>query len=121
MNKKELGEKGETIAVSYLQGSGYTILDRNVTNKIGEIDIIAKDRDTICFVEVRTKTSEDQGHPLESITPRKQSQLIRTATRYLQEKELLDENARFDVMSVQLLDDPDCPTIELVKNAFEAD
>ncbi len=85
----------------------------------GEIDIIAQDNDTICFVEVRTKTSPDEGHPLESISPHKCRKLIQTALCYLKAKNLDDANARFDVVAVMPMENGEHKS-ELLKNAFDA-
>ncbi len=85
----------------------------------GEIDIIAQDNDTICFVEVRTKTSPDEGHPLGSISPHKCRKLIQTALCYLKAKNLDDANARFDVVAVMPMENGEHKS-ELLKNAFDA-
>jgi putative endonuclease len=113
----QLGKNGEESAESFLKNSGYKILTRNYKTKLGEIDIIAREKDCICFVEVKTRNSADFGLPKEAITPRKQRQIAKTALSYLKEKDLLDKRARFDVVSVLL--DETGPKIELIKNAFE--
>ncbi len=113
-----LGKRGEQEAVALLQTQGYKIIECNYRTKLGEIDIIAQDNDTICFVEVRTKTSPDEGHPLESISPHKCRKLTQAAWCYLKEKNLTESNARFDVVAVVPSDDGEYKT-ELVKDAFE--
>lgn len=115
-----LGKRGEQEAVKLLQAQGYTIIECNYRTELGEIDIIAQDHDTICFVEVRTKTSPDEGHPLESISPHKCRKLTQAAWCYLKEKNLTEANARFDVVAVMPSDNGEYKT-ELVKNAFEAE
>lgn len=77
--KDVLGRKGEAIAVRHLVGSGLTIVERNWRCPQGEIDIVARDRDELVFVEVKTRSSVDYGHPLEAITPRKLARLRRLA------------------------------------------
>lgn len=118
--KATLGQFGEDLAADYLRQQGYRILERNFRNKLGEIDIIAKEGDTICFVEVRTKTSLEQGHPLESISERKKKQMIRMASSYLKDKKLFDSEVRFDVVAV-LPENKGEDRIELIKNAFEVE
>ena len=120
LERINLGKLGEQEAVKLLQVQGYKIIERNFRTKLGEIDIIAQDDDTICFVEVRTKTSPDEGHPLESISPHKCRKLTQAAWCYLKEKDLAEANVRFDVVAVVPSDNGEYKT-ELVKNAFEVE
>jgi len=118
MSKQDLGQLGEKLVVSILRKNGYRILETNYRHKIGEVDIIAKDKDTLCFIEVKTRLSDEFGDGLEAITIFKQRKLIRLAQAYLLHRRLTDHNARFDVVSV--LGDPDNnPAVEIIKNAFE--
>ncbi len=114
-----LGKRGESWAVSELENKNYKILARNYRTRLGEIDIIAKDKDTICFVEVKTRSSDLRGLPAESVSFSKKRQIAKAALGYLKENRLLNHKARFDVVSV------DCsegvPKIELLKDAFELD
>ena len=71
MQRKKLGRQGEDVAACYLEKSGYTLLQRNYTCRLGEIDIVALDRDVLVFVEVRSRRSEDYGLAQESVTERK--------------------------------------------------
>ena len=73
--KKELGARGEELAVRYLKNRGYRILERNYRIKLGEIDIIARDRNTLVFVEVKARSSNRFGHPKSAITPQKQRKI----------------------------------------------
>src|SRR5688572_18616092 len=115
---RDIGQKGETLVVSFLKENGYDVVMTNYRNRFGEVDIIAKEGDVTCFVEVKTRTSDHYGDGLEAITPSKQRTLIKLALSYLQERDLLDENARFDVVAVS--GNPDgAPTLEIIKNAFE--
>ncbi len=113
-----LGRQGEELAASHLKQLGMTILDRNYRQKIGEIDIIARDGECLVFVEVKTRKSTRFGAPAEAVTLKKQQQISRTAMVYLSRKQLPDCPIRFDVAAV-LLPDQGRPTIELIKNAFE--
>ncbi len=112
-----LGKTGEETAVSLLKENGYKILARNFKTKIGEIDIIARDKDTISFVEVKTRHSDKFGLPQEAISSSKQRQISKAALAYLKDNNLLNKKARFDVISVILSGDE--PKIDLIKNAFE--
>ena len=120
MSNKSLGNYGELLACQFLQSKGYLILEKNFRNKIGEIDLIAKDGKTVCFIEVKTRQSTDQGQPYEAITAWKIRKLTQMATFYLKHKfHTLEILSRFDVISiVQTKDAP--PQISLIKNAFDA-
>ena len=117
--KSQLGQVGENTAVDFLENHGYHVLRRNFRNKLGEIDIIAKDGDTICFIEVKTRRTDTFGSPLESVTAAKQRKIIHVALSYLKNQGRSEANARFDVVSVTLGDE-ESPQVEIVKNAFEA-
>ena len=114
----ELGKAGERLANEFLKKLGYRILFNNYRSSLGEVDIVARDKDTICFIEVKTRSSKEFGLPQESVTRQKQRKLSRLATAFLKEKNLLDESARFDVVSVLLTQDKKEPEIEIFKNAF---
>lgn len=77
--KDALGRRGEAIAARHLVGRGLTIVERNWRCEHGEIDLVARDRDELVFVEVKTRSSIAYGHPLEAITPRKLARLKRLA------------------------------------------
>jgi putative endonuclease len=68
---KPLGSKGEDLAVRFLEKKGYRILSRNFRTPVGEIDVIAEDRNTLVFIEVKTRTDDSFGHPFEAVTFRK--------------------------------------------------
>ncbi|MCX5702353.1 MAG: YraN family protein [Candidatus Omnitrophica bacterium] len=112
-----LGELGEGVAVQLLKEQGYKIWKRNYKTKLGEIDIIAKDKDTVCFIEVKTRHSDKFGSPEESISESKQKKIARVALLFLKEMNLLDKKARFDVVSVVYSKGE--PQLDLIKNAFE--
>jgi len=112
-----LGKKGEDAAVGLLKQNGYKIISRNFKTKLGEVDIIAFDKDTYCFIEVKTRNSLKFGSPLESVSFSKQRQISKAALVFLKERNLLDKKARFDVVSIVYSDN--LPKLDLVKNAFE--
>jgi len=115
----ELGKKGEDLAAAYLIRCGYSIVERNFKNNLGEIDIIAKDKDVWCFIEVKTRRTAQFGSPFEAITLRKQHKLVRVTESYLQYKKLTNVKVRFDCMAVFVEEQGDAQ-IELIKGAFEA-
>ena len=118
MDKKELGKKGEEVARQFLKKNGYRILVNNYVCKLGEIDIIARERDTLAFIEVKTRTSSLFGPPQLSVTPSKQMQLSKAALCFLKEKKLENVKARFDVVAIIL--GPKGEEIELIKDAFDS-
>lgn len=97
MTTKEIGNFGEDTACRYLENQGITVLKRNFYCRSGEIDIIAKDGETIVFVEVKTRNSNDYGAPAEFVDYRKQEKVIKTALYYLGND---DTDMRFDVIEV---------------------
>ena len=106
------------MAIRFLKKNGYRILERNYVCKLGEIDIIAKEKDTLTFIEVKTRTSTLFGPPQLSVTPSKQMQLSKAALYFLKEKRLGDVKARFDVVAIVL--GPRGEEIELIRDAFDS-
>jgi len=98
--RKKFGSWGEDIAVEYLQEKGFTIITRNFRALRGEIDIIARDGNTIVFVEVKTGNSKKYGPPEERVTRGKQRQLYRIAQAFIQQTNIPDVDYRFDVVIV---------------------
>ena len=101
MNKREVGSKYENIAVSYLQEQGYTILEQNYRNRIGEIDIIAKQNDIVVFVEVKYRKTASFGYLEEAVSFSKQKIIRKVAEFFLAGEQLsLDTECRFDVIAI---------------------
>ena len=100
MQKNIYGKRSEIIASQFLKEKGYKIIAVNYKNKIGEIDIIAKDKNAIVFVEVKFRESVAFGYPMEAVDVRKQNKIRRVATIYLKQNSLFDEEIRFDILSV---------------------
>ena len=96
---------------------GYKILERNYRTKLGEIDIIASDKDTIVFVEVKARRSWQYGNPKGAVTFQKQRKISKVALYYLKSNKRSNSSARFDVAAVTM--SRDNPQIEIIKNAFE--
>jgi putative endonuclease len=117
----ELCKKGEALAGKILKKKGYKILKRNYVSKYGEIDIVAYDRGIICFVEVKTRQSENYGPPELAVTKEKRKRIVRTALNYLTINNIEDTDCRFDVVSILYKEDVNKPDIELLERAFTAD
>ena len=98
MDKKTFGAIGEELAAQYLKKKKYQILDRNFSNKLGEIDIIAKQNDVIIFIEVKSRSSSKFGLPREAVTVYKRNKIRRIALVYLKQKRMLNSPCRFDVI-----------------------
>lgn len=109
------GKQAETAACQYLKKQGLAILTTNYSCRIGEIDIIARDKNSLVFIEVRFRKNSSHGSGLESVTYRKQQKIRRTAQLYLLQEKLTDKiPVRFDVIGVsgQPLE------FEWIRNAF---
>ncbi len=115
-NRRSFGGENEALAVQFLEEKGCQILDRNYRAPVGEIDIVAQQRDCLCFVEVRSRRSTRFGSPVDSIDFKKRQHLIRTAQWYLQSKPWEGE-IRFDVISITYSGEQ--AEIEWIPNAFE--
>ena len=116
--RQRLGQRSERIAADYLRSHGYAILQTNVRFPVGEIDILAQEGETLCFVEVRATSSLAWGGPLATVTTPKQRRLIRAARWYLQQLDRLPRYCRFDVLAVSWAEAT--PAIELIQGAFDA-
>jgi putative endonuclease len=115
--KKELGKRGEEVALRFLKKKGYRIIEKNYACKMGEMDLIAKEKDTLVFIEVKTRTSALFGPPQLAVNFSKQRQLSKVALNYLKEKHLEEVKARFDVVAILLGGKEE--EIELIRNAFD--
>ena len=115
--RQQFGKKSESIAVRHLRKSGYRILEQNYRTKLGEIDIIAKDKETLVFVEVKARSSALFGNPKWAITPRKQKKISMVALYYLKATKQSNAKARFDVVAIS--SKKGNLKIETIKNAFE--
>jgi putative endonuclease len=119
MKGHQIGREGEKAAADYLCQNGYTLIERNYRTPTAEIDIIARQDDFLCFVEVKTRTSLKKGLPRESVHYKKQQKIISGASFYLKKNRLFNHRIRFDVVEILLSTDQDQhPEITLIKNAF---
>ncbi|MGI6655667.1 MAG: YraN family protein [Desulfobulbus sp.] len=117
---QEKGRIGEELALDYLREQGYGIAEKNYRTPYGEVDIVARDGQTMVFVEVKTRSSSRFGTPFDAVDSRKQLHLCRAARAYLHCHGLAGTSARFDVISVELSrTDGGEPRITHLQNAFD--
>ena len=117
--KQNFGKQGETLAVKLLLQKGYRLIEQNFRCRFGEIDIVALDGNTICFVEVKSRTSDWMGTPFEAISFFKQQKMIRAALYYLKLKNKEDGDLRFDVVGILFHQDGSYEA-EVIPDAFGA-
>jgi len=117
VKRRDTGILGEKLAKDFLKKRGYRILETNYRCPNGEIDIVAKHKDSLVFVEVRTKTSLEYGSPEESITPAKKERMRAAASHYWQTHHNLPLLWRIDVVGVELDQKGKVSRIELIENA----
>lgn len=117
MKRRETGIQGEQLACDFLGKNGYRIIQRNFRCPGGEVDIVAQQKDTLVFVEVRTKSSRQFGTPEESITPAKMEKLRNVAAYYWQSCPNLPESWRIDVVAIEMNNRGRVSRIELIENA----
>ena len=113
-----LGEWGEELACRHLQGLGMKVLRRNYRTPVGEIDIVARYRQLLIFIEVKTRRGSGFGAPQEAVGTHKQRQIIRAAQWYLQREKIDSLQPRFDVVAVLCQSDGQVD-IQHLPNAFE--
>lgn len=117
ISNKEIGALGEDLVSKYLLSEKFYIFEKNYSCFIGEVDIIAKDNDHICFIEVKARYDNKYGLPCESITLYKQNKIKRVAQKFIVENKLYNHIFRFDVAEV-FLDTKGGYSINYIKNAF---
>jgi putative endonuclease len=115
--RREIGKRGEDAAAQYLRRKGYKIVERNFRCTLGEIDIIAFEGDTLCFIEVKTVSGKNYGPPEIAVDINKQRKLSRVALAFLGQNGLHDTKARFDVVAITLSSGEE--RVDLLKDAFE--
>lgn len=109
------GIEGETIACEYMKSKGYYILKRNYTCSFGEVDIIAKQSETLVFVEVKNRYGDKYGEPVESVTPHKISQIVRVAENFINRYRSVNLDIRFDIIEISYGE-----VVNHIENAFTA-
>jgi putative endonuclease len=118
----DIGDRGEEIAATYLEGRGYVVLDRNYRFGRNEVDLVCRapgSAGELVFVEVKTRSGTGYGPPEGAITEEKRRSIVEVARAYLHEQCCGEEAARFDVVTV-LLTDEKSPEINHYENAFWA-
>jgi putative endonuclease len=115
-----LGKRGERVAARYLKREcGHRILVTNYRCCLGEIDLITLDKDTVVFVETKTRVSDDLAAPFEAVGSQKQHQMVKVAKYFLMERGRQNAAARFDVISI-VWPKRGRPVIEHFQDAFQA-
>jgi len=115
-DSRSSGRRGEDLACRFLKKDKYKILEKNYRSRQGEIDIIAEYRKgVLCFVEVKARSRQDYGLPIEAVTPSKQKKLLATAFIYLETNKMESKDMRFDIVSVNLKNEE----TQIIKNAFD--
>jgi putative endonuclease len=121
VKNRQLGSRGEAIAVRHLESKGYRIRDRNWHADHGELDLVAQDGDTVVVVEVKTRSGRTFGLPEEALTPRKQRHLLRTAWTYLERSGLLESNWRIDLIAIEVSPGGAIERVDHYKNVVDDD
>jgi putative endonuclease len=127
----DLGRRGEALAIDHLEQSGYRLVAANFSLPVGrnlrdvvinaEIDVVAYDAETLCFVEVKTRASDDFAPPQVNVDLRKRRQIARAALAYRRMLALTTAPYRFDVVTVVLPVDGSAPRVQLIKNFWTAE
>ncbi len=118
MDRQELGGRSEQLVAEALERDGYTVLERNVRSRMGELDIVAEKGEVLCFVEVRSRSTDAQGDPALTVSRAKQRKVVLAAMAWLQRQRLFEREIRFDVASV--VGRGQDARVELIPNAFDA-
>jgi putative endonuclease len=113
-----LGRTGEDLACEELERRGYAIIARRYRRRGGELDIIARDGQTMVFVEVKTRVGRAFGEACEAVTANKRRTITRLALDYLMRHRLTECSCRFDVVSIHF--ESGTPVIDVYQNAFDA-
>jgi len=115
----DFGREGEDTAVGFLKKQGYRILQRNFRTKAGEIDIVAEKNNVLVFIEVKTRSDHQFGHPIEALTAHKQRKIGQIARGFLAKNQIQGKPVRFDVVAISgAVDTPGSWKVELFTDAF---
>jgi putative endonuclease len=117
MRRIRTGKQGETLAAAYLEKAGYQIIERNYRCLFGEMDLVARDGQTVVFVEVKSRKSDRFGVPQLSVGLQKQRKLSQIALHYLEQNRCYPCDARFDVIAIRMR--PEGHQVEIIRNAFD--
>jgi putative endonuclease len=117
--KRSFGARGEYAAEKFLRRKGYVIVGRRIRSAVGELDLVAVDKGTVVFVEVKARRAQKEGHPTDAVTIQKQRRITRAALLFIKRNHLTEYPARFDVVTVIWPRDRKQPAIEHFIHAFE--
>ena len=113
----DLGKLGEDLALKKIKRLGYKCITRNYRCSLGEVDLIARDGESLVFIEIKTRKGKSLGYAKEAIDSRKRRQLSKVALAYMKSNNCSDAKSRFDVVAINLSDEED--QIEVIRNAFD--
>ena len=113
---RSCGKEAEEEAAGFLESQGYRILFRNYKTRFAEIDIIAREKSVVCFVEVKSRSSQRFGLAQEAVTPPKQAKIAKAALSFLQENNLMESRSRFDVVAMSFCNG--VRAFQLIRDAF---
>lgn len=116
-DRQQLGRKGEQLAEHFLRKQGLRTLARRYTTPTGELDLVMRDRDTLVFVEVKTRRDRDLADPQDAVGPHKQRQMLRVAQWYMSHHRCANQPCRMDVVAV-ILPESGTPEITHFPSAF---
>ena len=119
-SRRQCGQEGERLAETYLKGRGLKVVARGYSVPVGEIDLIMRDRETVVFIEVKTRRSRDFADPQDSVNAAKQRKMRRCAEWFLRDRNWTDRPCRFDVVAIVLPDDGEAE-IDYFPDAFRPD
>lgn len=117
MSGKPLGDRGEALAAQFLEGGGWRILGRNFRVGRKEVDLVARRGEVVAFIEVKTRSGDVFGHPLEAITARKRREIEQVANTWIQRYGEADDAYRFDAVAV-VISPGSAPEIEHLEDAW---
>jgi putative endonuclease len=115
-----LGSRGEQVAERYVRSLGWRVVARSARSRYGELDLVAVDGRTVVFIEVKTRSSHEAGHPAEAVEENKQRRLTRAARAFVQQHRLHECATRFDVIALTWPHGARQPQLEHIRRAFEA-
>ena len=113
----DLGKIGEDLALRKVKRLGYKVVAKNYRCPLGEIDLIAKDRGCLVFIEIKTRKGKSVGYAKEAVDGRKRRQISKVALSYMKSNDCMDVKARFDVIAINIMGDQ--KEIEIITNAFD--
>lgn len=119
MTRGARGKAAEDAAAAWLEGKGYRVLACNHRTPAGEVDLVCADGETLCFVEVRSRATEEHGTPAETITRAKARRVARAAEDWALRNGAEDRPMRFDVVAMTVGEG--APVFDLIRAAFDAD